>query len=63
MIDPLPRCPRCGYALIRGLCPIHDGRQASDRQPMLAPLPAAPDVQPENRAKVLRFVKPKRRAS
>ena len=51
----IPRCPRCGYALIRGLCPIHGGRQVAERLPMMAPLPLARDD-----AKVLAFAKRKR---
>jgi uncharacterized Zn finger protein (UPF0148 family) len=40
-----PRCPRCGYALMRdGVCPIHGGRQVAERLPMPAPLPARVDV-------------------
>lgn len=47
----LERCPRCRYALINGVCPIHEGRQVADRLPMMAPLPKAPDTKP-TRAKV-----------
>lgn len=37
--NDLPRCDRCGYALIRSLCPIHDGRQIQGLEPagVLAP--------------------------
>jgi hypothetical protein len=42
MSAPLPRCPQCRYVLMRDLtCPIHGGRQVSDRLPLLSPLPLA----------------------
>jgi hypothetical protein len=53
------RCPRDGYALIRGRCPICHGKHGTDRMPMLAPLPAAPDHTP----KPVRYWSPKRRKS
>lgn len=42
----------CGYALMPdGTCPIHGGRQVSERLPMIAPLPEprATDVWPITR--------------
>lgn len=34
----------CGYALIGAACPICDGRQVSERLPMLAPMPRPAEV-------------------
>jgi hypothetical protein len=59
MTANIPRCEDCGYALIRGLCPIHAGRQVAERLAMLAPLPKAPE-QPESTARVLRFKRRRR---
>lgn len=54
----ITRCPRCKYVLMRdGTCPIHDGRQVSDRLPMPAPLPSAKG------ADVLPFRKKRRRSA
>lgn len=54
----LPRCPKCQYALVNGVCPIHEGRQVSDRLPMVAPMPLARED-----ARVLEFKKKGRRSA
>ena len=54
------RCSTCRYALMRdGTCPVCGGKQLRDRLPMLAPLPAAPQKEPE----IIRYWTPKRRQS
>jgi hypothetical protein len=62
MANDLPRCPRCGYSLIHGVCPIHEGRQVSERLPMPAPLPRAREADTSS-ARVLRFARKRRGAA
>jgi hypothetical protein len=61
--DNIPRCKRCRYALINGVCPICQGRAwptpGYNRTPLLAPLPKPPE-QPESTARVLRFKRRRR---
>lgn len=60
----LTRCQKsrdgrvCGYRLHDGVCPVCEGKQASDRLPMLAPLPKAREMA---RTRVYAF--PKRRGA
>ena len=56
----MTRCPKCRYALVRGVCPICDGKQVGDRQPMLAPLPKGPTAAEPQRRKRYGFRKGKR---
>lgn len=59
MTTPLERCPRDGYALIRGVCPVCGGKRVADRLPMPAPLPAKPEPQPKRK----RYGFPRRRSA